>query len=48
MCCQGFLLGFFQGCQVVLQGWEEGLPRGGYTLGSYLYNKENGETLVEL
>ena len=23
-------------------------PRGGYTLGSYLCNKENGETLVEL
>ena len=28
MCCQGFLLGFFQGCQVVLQGWEEGLSQG--------------------
>ena len=23
-------------------------PRGGYALGSYLCNKENGETLVEL
>ena len=23
-------------------------PRGGYALGSYSYNKENGETLVEL
>ena len=23
-------------------------PRGGYTLGSYPYSKENGETLVEL
>ena len=28
MCCQGFFSGFFQGCQVVLQGWEEGLSQG--------------------
>ena len=28
MCCQGFFSGFFQSCQVVLQGWEEGLSQG--------------------
>ena len=28
MCCQGFFSGFFQGYQVVLQGWEEGLSQG--------------------
>ena len=28
MCCQGFFSGFFQGCQAVLQGWEEGLSQG--------------------
>ena len=28
MCCQGFPPGFFQGCQAILQGWEEGLPQG--------------------